>query len=67
MFSLDNEFILSKIYNNYEPQIVFHAASYKHVSMQESFPWEAVETNINGTSNLVKLSSRHKVEKVIKQ
>ena len=57
--------VLSKIYNNYEPQIVFHAASYKHVSMQESFPWEAVETNINGTSNLVKLSSKHNVEKFI--
>ena len=57
--------ILSKIYSNYEPQIVFHAASYKHVSMQEAFPWEAVETNVNGTSNLVKLSSQHNVEKFI--
>ena len=57
--------ILAKIYNNYEPQIVFHAASYKHVSMQELFPWEAVETNINGTSNLVKLSSQHNIEKFI--
>ena len=57
--------ILAKIYNNYEPQIVFHAASYKHVSIQETFPWEAVETNINGTSNLVKLSSQHNIEKFI--
>ena len=57
--------VLSKIYNNYEPQIVFHAASYKHVSIQEAFPWEAVETNINGTSNLVNLSSKHNVEKFI--
>ena len=57
--------ILAKIYNDYEPQIVFHAASYKHVSMQESFPWEAVETNINGTSNLVKLSSQHNIERFI--
>ena len=57
--------ILAKIYSNYEPQIVFHAASYKHVSIQETFPWEAVETNINGTSNLVKLSSQHNIEKFI--
>ncbi|MBI86890.1 MAG: hypothetical protein CMG63_02290 [Candidatus Marinimicrobia bacterium] len=57
--------ILSKIYSNYEPQIVFHAASYKYVSIQEAFPWEALETNINGTSNLVKLSSQHNVEKFI--
>jgi len=57
--------ILRKIYNNYEPQIVFHAASYKQVSMQEAFPWESIETNVNGTSNLVKLSQQHNVEKFI--
>tara|TARA_X000001036_G_C20651580_1_gene795228 strand:+ start:143 stop:1834 length:1692 start_codon:yes stop_codon:yes gene_type:complete len=57
--------ILRKVFNEYEPQIVFHAASYKHVSMQESFPWEAIETNVNGTSNLVKLSEKHDVEKFV--
>ena len=57
--------ILAKIYNNYEPQVVFHAASYKQVSMQEAFPWEAIETNVNGTANLVKLSESHGVEKFI--
>ena len=57
--------ILAKIYNNYEPQVVFHAASYKQVSMQEAFPWEAIETNVNGTANLVKLSQKHGVEKFI--
>ena len=57
--------ILGKVFNEYEPQIVFHAASYKHVSMQESFPWEAIETNVNGTKNLVKLSQQHRVEKFI--
>ena len=57
--------ILSKIFSEYEPQVVFHAAAYKHVAMQEAFPWEAIKTNVHGTSNLVKLSIEHNVERFI--
>ena len=57
--------ILSKVFSQYEPQVVFHAAAYKHVAMQEEFPWEAVKTNVNGTSNLVKLSIEHNTEKFV--
>ena len=57
--------ILSKIFSQYEPQVVFHAAAYKHVAMQEEFPWEAIKTNVNGTSNLVKLSIEHNTEKFV--
>lgn len=57
--------ILSKVFTEYEPQIIFHAAAYKHVSMQEAFPWEAVETNVHGTTNLVNLSLKHNIEKFV--
>jgi len=57
--------ILSKLFTQYEPQVVFHAAAYKHVAMQEEFPWEAVKTNVYGTSNLVKLSLAHNIEKFV--
>ena len=53
--------ILGKVFSQYEPQIVFHAAAYKHVAMQEEFPWEAIKTNVYGTSNLVKLSLEHNI------
>tara|TARA_Y100000768_G_scaffold131607_1_gene97874 strand:+ start:3229 stop:5814 length:2586 start_codon:yes stop_codon:yes gene_type:complete len=57
--------ILSKIFSEYEPQVVFHAAAYKHVAMQEAFPWEAIKTNVHGTSNLVKLSIEHNTERFV--
>ena len=57
--------ILSKVFTEYQPQVVFHAAAYKHVAMQEAFPWEAIKTNVLGTTNLVKLSLEHNIEKFV--
>ena len=48
-----------------QPQIVFHAAAYKHVPIQEVFPWTAVNTNIGGTLNLVELSDKYMVDKFV--
>ena len=57
--------VLKKIFSQYQPQVIFHAAAYKHVSMQEAFPWEAINTNVIGTANLVKLSLEHDVKKFV--
>ena len=53
------------IFKEYKPQVVFHAAAYKHVPMQENFPWEAVKTNVFGTINLSKLSLKYNIEKFV--
>ena len=53
---------LEKPFLENQPQIVFHAAAYKHVPIQENHPWAAVKTNIGGTLNMVKLSDKYNVE-----
>lgn len=56
---------LEKVFSEFKPQIVFHAAAYKHVPMQEDFPLEAIKTNVLGTFNLSELSVKYRVEKFV--
>ncbi len=56
---------LEKTFIKFQPQVVFHAAAYKHVPMLELQPWKAIENNIQGTLNLVDVSKRHHVERFV--
>ena len=60
----ENDF-LENLFKKFRPEIVFHAAAYKHVPMQESFPSEAIKTNIFGTLNLSKLSDKYNVKSFV--
>ena len=56
---------LSQLYHDYKPQVILHAAAYKHVPIQEKYPREAVLTNVLGTLNLIELSVEFEVEKFV--
>ena len=56
---------MGQIFDVFKPEIVFHAAAYKHVPMMENNPYESVRTNICGTKNLADLSDRYGIEKFV--
>lgn len=49
----------------YRPQIVFHAAAYKHVPMMEYNPSEAIETNIKGTKIVAEMAMKYGADKFV--
>jgi FlaA1/EpsC-like NDP-sugar epimerase len=60
-----NEIQTRKLINIYKPQVIFHAAAYKHVPLMESNPGKALEVNTFGTQIISDLASEFKVEKFI--
>lgn len=56
---------MDKIFRDYRPQLVFHAAAHKHVPLMETVPEEAVKNNIFGTFNVATLAEFYKVDKFV--
>ena len=53
------------LFQEYSPQLVYHAAAYKHVPMMEGNPSEAIVANVLGTKNLADLSMTFDVDKFV--
>lgn len=56
---------IDDVFSDFRPDIVFHAAAYKHVTPMEMYPREAVETNIIGTLNLIEHAKKYETQKFV--
>ncbi|PID91633.1 MAG: hypothetical protein CSA96_07320 [Bacteroidetes bacterium] len=56
---------MQSLFDQYRPEMVFHAAAYKHVPLLESNPHEALRVNVRSTMVLTKLSQTYGVEKFV--
>ncbi len=62
---VQNETTMRRIFSTHKPNIIFHAAAYKHVPLMEGNPFEAVRVNILGTKLLADLAVEFSAEKFI--
>jgi len=60
-----NREMMNRVFNEYKPEIVFHAAAYKHVPLMESHPHEAFRVNVGGTKIVSDLAIINRVEKFV--
>jgi len=56
---------MERVFKAFHPEVVFHAAAYKHVPVMENNPSEAILTNVEGTKIMADLSRAFKVEKFV--
>jgi FlaA1/EpsC-like NDP-sugar epimerase len=60
-----SELKMEFVFRKYRPEIVFHAAAYKHVPVMESNPHEAFRTNVGGTKVISDLAIKYRAEKFV--
>src|SRR5690606_982267 len=56
---------MDSIFEQYRPQIVFHAAAYKHVPLMEQNPYESILTNVWGSKNVADMADKYATEKFV--
>ncbi len=62
---VQDETLMNDIFEKHKPEVVFHAAAYKHVPMMEKNPWQAVVNNIMGSRVVMEMAIKHHVERFV--
>jgi FlaA1/EpsC-like NDP-sugar epimerase len=60
-----NKSSINEVFEKYKPNVVFHAAAYKHVPLMEDNPAQAIFVNVKGTKNLADLSCQYNIESFV--
>ena len=56
---------MENVFNEFRPDVVYHAAAYKHVPMMEEFPNEAICANVQGTKNMADMAVKYGVQRFV--
>lgn len=56
---------IEEIFRDFRPDVVFHAAAYKHVPLMESHPNEAIQANVMGTKNMADMAVKYGTERFV--
>ncbi len=56
---------LNELFQKYRPEIIFHAAAYKHVPIVENYPEEGIKVNVMGTRFLAELAHQYEVRRFV--
>ncbi len=62
---IKNDGRMDVLFSNHRPEVVFHAAAYKHVPILQYHPAEAIRNNVGGTLNTARLAQKHGVERFV--
>jgi FlaA1/EpsC-like NDP-sugar epimerase len=62
---VQDEALMEDLFQKYRPQVIFHAAAYKHVPMLEKNPWEAISNNILGSWVVMEAAVKYEAERFV--
>ncbi len=60
-----NKALIQQVFEKHQPDVIYHAAAYKHVPLMENNPEQAVFTNVMGTKNLADLAVAYNTERFV--
>lgn len=63
--SVRDENRIDSIFEQYHPEIIYHAAAHKHVPLMEDSPNEAIKNNVLGTYNMVRMADKWNVKRFV--
>ena len=63
--NVKDHYRMEQVFRTFQPQIIYHAAAYKHVPLMEAVPYEALLTNVFGTKTVADLAMQYQTEKFV--